>query len=299
MAYTKVDLGALPAPQILEVLDYEQILADMKAAVIAAMPALEPVLSLESEPATKVLQVCAVYVMLTRGRVNDAAKALLLAYAVGSDLDQLGAVFGVERKLIEEATDETAAVYESDDEFRSRIQLSLEGFSTAGPRGAYEFHALSAHEDVLDVLVAGPDTPGMTIAPGIVEVYVLARDDDGTPTPEVLAAVSAALNAEDVRPLCDTVSIAGATILPFTVVAELHIPAGPGAEAILTQAQADLELYLESVHRIGAIVAMSGIHAALHQPGVTNVTVTSPTGDITPAPNVAPFATSTAISIAS
>ncbi|MGA0615948.1 baseplate assembly protein [Paracoccus sp. KR1-242] len=298
MAYVKVDLSALPAPTILEQISFEDILADLKATVATLFPSIEPVLQLESEPAVKVLQACAAYVMMTRARVNDAAKGMLLAYAEGSDLDQLGALLGVERKVLELETDTTPAVYENDTEFRDRIQLALEGFSTAGPRGAYEFHALSAHPDVMDVFVAGPGTPGLTVEAGTVEVYVLGRNGDGTPTAEILTDVTAALNDEEVRPLCDTVIVAGATISPFTVVAQLHVQPGPGSEVILNEAQAALDEYLTTVHRIGATVALSGIHAALHQSGVINVTVTNPSADIVPAPNVAPYATSTSITIA-
>ena len=148
MPYTQVDLSALAVPQVLETVDYEDILARLKASVAEVYPPIAPVLELESETAVKVLQVCAVYIMLTRARVNDGARALILAYATGSDLDQIGAMFGVERKLLTPETDTSAAVYEGDAEFRARIQLSFEGFSVAGPRGAYEFHALSSHADI-------------------------------------------------------------------------------------------------------------------------------------------------------
>lgn len=299
MAYTQVDLSTLPAPEVLEALSFEDILADMKAAVAVVLPEIEPVLQIESEPAVKVLEVCAAYVLMTRARVNDAARALLLAYASGGDLDQIGSLFGVERKLLEDATETTAAVYETDAELRARIQLSLEGFSTAGPRGAYEFHALSAHPDVQDVFVAGPGTPGMTVAPGTVEVYVLGRDASGIPAADALVAVQDALNAEDVRPLCDTVIVQAAGILNFTVAAQLHVQTGPGAEVILEAAQAALDTYLDEVKQIGATVAISGIHAALHQPGVVSVTVTSPSADVVPAPNVAPYVSGTTITIAS
>lgn len=298
MAYVKVDLSALPAPSVIEPISFEDILADLKLTVSTMFPSIEPVLQLESEPAVKVLQACAAYVMLTRARVNDAAKSMLLAYAIGTDLDHIGAMLGVERKIIEQATATSPALYESDAEFRNRIQLSLEGFSTAGPRGAYEFHALSAHPDVRDVFVAGPGTPLLTVPPGHVEVYVLARDGAGIPSAEVLADVEAALNSENVRPLCDTVDVAAATIGPYTVSATLHVPPGPAGEAILAEAQLALADYLASVHRIGATVAISGIHAALHRTGVMNVTVATPAADIVAAPNVAPYATATTITLA-
>ena len=62
---------------------------------------------------------------------------------------------------------------ESDPDFRRRIQLAPEGFSVAGPEGAYIFHALSADPGVLDACATSP-------SPGEVVVTVLARAGDGT-----------------------------------------------------------------------------------------------------------------------
>ena len=55
--------------------------------------------------------------------------------------------------------------------------MSFEGFSTAGPDGAYLFHSLSAHGQVLDASVYSP-------TPGYVVVSVLSRDGDGTAAPD-------------------------------------------------------------------------------------------------------------------
>jgi phage-related baseplate assembly protein len=92
-----------------------------------------------------------------QARINDSAKACMLAYAVGEDLDQFAANNGVER-----LTDE------SDERLRRRAQLAFEGQTVAGPRGSYVFHALSADVRVLD---AKPLTP----VPGTVRVVVLGR----------------------------------------------------------------------------------------------------------------------------
>lgn len=52
-----IDLSQLPSPQIIEPLDFETILVDVKAVMIAAFPAdqqaaVAAALSLESEPST-------------------------------------------------------------------------------------------------------------------------------------------------------------------------------------------------------------------------------------------------------
>ena len=84
---------------------------------------------------------------------------------------------------------------ESDADFRRRIILAPEGYSVAGPEGAYIFHALSADPDVLDASATSP-------TPGEVVVTVLSRTGDGTAPPELLATVEAAGSADDVRRGC-------------------------------------------------------------------------------------------------
>lgn len=298
MAYSQVNLAELPAPKLVKEISFEDILADMKAACVRLMPDMEPVLQVESEPAVKVLQVCAAYVMMIRAEINDAARGVLLAYATGSDLDHLGALFGVERAVYQEATDTTPAEIEDDASFRLRIQLSLEGFSSAGPRGAYEFHARAADADVKDVAVLGPDDIAVATPPGTVRVVVLTWTGNGTASASVLASVEAAVNADDVRPLTDTVIVQSATIMPFSVVAQIKVMDGPDRAVVLAEAKAALNEYLSSIHAIGATVAVSGIHGALHRPGVERVIVTSPAADILPPPDVAPYATGTNVTLA-
>ncbi|TGS12130.1 baseplate J/gp47 family protein, partial [Mesorhizobium sp. M1C.F.Ca.ET.187.01.1.1] len=121
-----------------------------------------------------------------REQFNQRAKGLFLAYAQQADLDNLAAPFGVTRKQLTPPDPEagTPAVFETDTEFRRRIQLAPEGLSVAGPEGAYIFHTLSADNAVLDASATSP-------APGEVVVTVLARDGDGTPSDELLATVNA------------------------------------------------------------------------------------------------------------
>src|SRR5215471_8347341 len=42
---------------------------------------------------------------------------------------------------------------ETDDQYRYRVWLAIESFSTCGPRDAYEFWALSAHPDIIQCVV--------------------------------------------------------------------------------------------------------------------------------------------------
>lgn len=275
MSFTAIDLSRVPAPQVVETLDAEQILAEMVADLLARHPEFTALL--ESDPAIKLLEVAAYRELLLRQRINEAARAVMLPYSLGTDLDNLGALFGVERLVIDPG-DATAipplpAQYESDTDFRYRIQLSLEGLSTAGPEGAYIFHALSADGQVLDASAISP-------TPGEVLVTLLSRTGNGIASPELQASVYAAINAESVRPLTDYVQVQSATISEYAIEATLYFFSGPDREVILANALAAAEAYAEAQHRLGRDVTLSGIYAALHQPGVQRVELTSPAASI-------------------
>jgi phage-related baseplate assembly protein len=292
-AYTAIDLSQIPAPDVVEELSFEAIFAAMLADFQTRDPAFTALV--ESDPAYKILEVCAYRELLIRQRVNDAARATMLAFATGADLDQIGALLGVVRLTITPADPETVpptpAVMETDTDFRRRIQLSLEGFSTAGPEGAYVFHALAADGDVLDASATSPD-------PGEVVVSVLSRTGDGEAGSPLIAAVTAALNADSVRPLTDQVTVQSSTIVDFMISATLHTYPGPDSAVVLAAANAALDAYLESVRRIGRDVTLSGIYAALHQPGVQRVTLTNPTANVVIGPTEAAYCTSRTVTVA-
>lgn len=296
MSFTQINLANIPAPAIVEALDYETLLA----ALLADLQARDPVFTalVESDPAYKILEVAAYRELLIRQRINDAARGVMLAYAVGTDLDHLAANFNVSRLLITPANDSAIppipAVYESDDPFRSRTQLAFEGLSTAGPVGSYIFHGLSAHGQVKDIGVesvafhisAGgsiviDDAAHLTTPePGHVAITVLSRVGNGTADSGLLAAVSAALNQQTVRPLNDRVIVRSAAIIPYVVTATLVFYDGPSAATVMQAAEAAVQTYVSAQHKIGHDVTRSGLFAALHQSGVQNVTLTSPTSDL-------------------
>jgi phage-related baseplate assembly protein len=276
--HSAIDLSLLPVPDVVETLDFEAILAAMKADLAARAPDLAAVLALESEPVVKLLQVCAYREVLLRARVNDAAQAVTLARAVGADLDNLAALFGVVRLVISpgnpSAIPPVLPRLESDADLRRRAQLALEGFSTAGPEGAYVFHALSAAADVLDASAVSP-------SPGDVLVTVLSRTGSGAAPAPLLATVAAALNAGDVRPLCDNVVVQSASIVSYAITATLYFYPGPDSAVVLAAAQAAATAYAAAQHRIGRDVTLSGLFAALHQPGVQRVEMAAPAASLT------------------
>ena len=275
--FSAIDLSRLPAPAAVKVLDVETVISDLKAAVIARDPELAEALSLESEPLVKLLEVVAFFVLTLRQEINEAAQATMLAFARGSDLDHIAALFGVVRAvLLPAAPDEippVPAVLETDARLRGRVQLALEGFSTAGTFGGYRFFALSASGSISDVSVTNP-------APGVVKVAVLSNSGDGAADEPLLELVRAALNAESVRPLCDSVVVVSAAIVPFSVVAELTFYDGPDPAVVMAAAQAAVDDFLSEQRLVGRNITRAGLIAALYRSGVQNVDLVLPAADL-------------------
>ncbi|WP_143692036.1 baseplate assembly protein, partial [Xanthomonas axonopodis] len=199
----------LQAPDLIESLDFEAIFAEALTQFRRHMPEFSALT--ESDPVYKLLQLFAARELLLRQRANDKAQQTMLAFATGSNLDHLGALFGVARLVLDpgQPANGVAPTYESDVDFRRRIQLAPEGFSVAGPEGAYIYHALSASADVMDASATSP-------APGQVLVTVQSRTGDGTAPQDLLDEVAAVLNDADVRPLTDEVAIQSVQIVPLS-----------------------------------------------------------------------------------
>jgi len=283
-----VDLSALPAPVVVPGMTYEA----RKAAKLAQLIALHPEFTalVESDPAVKVIEADAYDEQVLVQQFNDAAKSLLLAFATGPNLDQLGALMDVPRLVVTRATDTAPAVMEKDGPYKQRIQLAPHSFSVAGPELAYVFHARSAHGDVADATAVSP-------SPGEVVVTVLSASGDGVPSGAVIAAVDAKLQGP-VRPLTDFVTVQAASLVDFAVVAELTVFAGPDEGLILATAQAALAAHLADVRRLGRDVVRSAIIAALHVGNVQRVNLISPAEDVAISPAQVGRATATTVTIA-
>ena len=278
-----IDLSQLPAPNVVEPLDYERILEERKARYIALFAqdeqtAVAKALALESEPLTIVLQENSERELILRQRINEAARAVLLAFAQDKDLEHIAAEYGVKRLVIKPADTSaippTAAVYESNDALRERAQMAWEGLSTAGPRDSYIFHALSADGRVSDASAISPE-------PCDVLVSVLSWEGDGTASADVLQAVRYKLNDEDIRPMGDRLTVQTSVIAPYTVRAVLHMKGeGPGRSVALQAAMEACKAYVNRPRRQGVSVWRTAITAALHVEGVDHLDLIEPQADL-------------------
>ncbi|WP_070415274.1 baseplate J/gp47 family protein [Pseudomonas lundensis] len=272
--FTPIDLSQLPAPDVVQQIDFEQILAERKAYAISLWPADEQAeiagrLALESEPITKLLEENAYREMVWRQRVNEASLASMLAYAKGSDLDQSAGNFNVQRLVIQvanlSAIPPVPLVMESDDALRERAQMAFEGLSTAGPRNAYIFHARSAAGQVADASAESP-------TPAVAVVTIQSTEANGLASAALLDQVREYLNDLDRRPVGDRLIVQSAQPLAFQIKATLFLQSqGPEAEPILAAAEQKIWAYVNQRRRLGMQVSESAVHAALHVEGVRKV----------------------------
>ena len=249
------DLTQLPPPEVVENLDFETILQVHRADLLARYPEAAAVIDLESEPLNKLLQSHAYRELLYRQRVNEAARAHLLAFATGADLDHKAAFYGL-----------TRLDGESDERLRARVQLRIKSLAGNGTREAYELTAMTASQNVRDARATQP-FPG--------RVHLLLWCHDAAQAEATLATVLAAINADDGRPLGVPVTVALARARTINITAAIEREAGAPADLaqrlVVTLADA-----LAAYARLGRDVPRSWITARLHTAQVAAVRFPDP-----------------------
>lgn len=262
-----LDFSSIPAPEIIEALDFETILSEMIADLQDRDPSYSEIL--ESDPGIKILEVAAARELILRQRINDALQATLLRYATGGDLDNLAAFYGVTRQP-----------GESDDALRARTIDRIMGSSSAGGASWYRYHAMSADPLVRDVSVSSP-------APGQVLVSVLSTAGNGAASPALLAAVEDVVQSDSVRVVTDTVTVTGATISTVPVTAQIYLyPDTPSS--VFDGLQAQLVAAFAAAAGLGWDVTRSWLTAQLHPSGVQRVVLSAPAADVVCGPSTMP-----------
>lgn len=278
-----VDFSKLPAPDVIEELNFETIFAERKARLLELTPesdraATAATLELESEPVVKLIQENAYRELGLRQRVNEAGTANMLPYAKQNDLENLAANFQVERLTVvaadPDASPPVEAVMEDDDSLLERTQNAFEGLSTAGPTKSYEFHARSADGRVADASCQSP-------APCDILITVLGNTEDGSVPEDVLAIVMKALSDEDVRPVGDRVTVQAASVELYDMVAELIVKDGAPENALAPPAaQKAAGTYVANHRKLATSVYRSKIDGVLGVEGVVAVRLLQPGADI-------------------
>jgi phage-related baseplate assembly protein len=240
---------------VVDSLSFDEILAE----ITAKLPT--EITLLESDPAAKILEIVAFREMILRERINNAAKANLLAFAGGNDLDYLAEFYGVERQE-----------GESDDSFRLRIKARIAAFSNAGSKEHYRFHTLSSSPHVKDALASSPD-------PGVVKISILSDSEDGRASEELLETVKNYINRDDIKMLTDTVQVVSCNIIPLDVVVEIRASNTLALQAIRSN-------FIEKFNAskaLGWSPSISWIIANLFTNDVTHIKVIQLAEDLPPA----------------
>lgn len=271
-----IDLGGLPLPEVIEPLDYEVIVEQLKQDLIGKNAQLSETLELLSEPLTIAVEAFAYRELLLRQRINEAVRANLLAFATAANLDQLAAFYGV-----------TRAVNETDDALRMRIKDRILGSSTAGGRAHYRYQAISVSTDIRDVAIDSPK-------PGKVRVSVLAKS--GIAVEPLVEQVTARVNADDVKVLTDTVEVVASELVEVDIRADITPQQGslPLSQALLTE---QLSATIEQNRRLGWDLAPSWLIRELHGSNIQQVELHSPSQNIPVAPNQCIFVRSIELNI--
>jgi phage-related baseplate assembly protein len=273
------DLSQLPPPELIETIAYEAILEAQKqwvldrwAEVQVIRPDLPPLdtLGLETEPMTIILEAFAYREVILRALVNDKARAVLLAKAVGSDLDHVGALYPTSRAIIVPATDTQPAVYESDAAFRRRVQLTPEAFSTAGAVDAYIYWALTTDPStIMDAYAYRYDAKG--------NIHVVVAGFDAADVPDAtIDLLWQQFSRTDIVPLTDIPRPVRAARYEYSVEGSIYVPPGAMATSRVAAAVAAVKAYGVERCRITRDVHPSGIIAAAMVPGIEDVELTSP-----------------------
>ncbi len=270
-----IDMSQLPAPKVVEELSFEQIFQEMLSDFKSRCPNYDALL--ESDPAIVILECAAYREVLLRQRINECAKANMLAYATGTDLDNLAAFYGLVR-----------LDGEIDERLRYRSQLALEALTTAGSEKAYLFHTLSADTRIQSASVLSP-TPGQIL------ISLLSTENNGIASQDLIDIVSKYVSSEDKRPLTDQVKVQSASLVEYEIKAKVYIYVNPSMAITEQECRNSLNIYVTKHSSIGNLIAQSGIYDALHTEGVQKVELLSPVSDVVTNKQQAPICTNIAL----
>jgi phage-related baseplate assembly protein len=262
----------------LEILDAEDLLEARMTRFVELWKEHDPpagavydVEGLEFDPIKITQQASTYFELLNRDRVNQAARAVTLAFAVGGDLDAIASRYpgGVPR-----LTDEDGNPDEEDDRYRRRIWLSPATLSPHGTEEAYVFWALSADRNLRDASATTVEGTGR------VKIAIMATARNPRPTQAQLLAVRAYVHAFSRKGLTDMVSVVPPAVVETRYVIDVWLFPGPDASAILANVRDSLEALVERQAWLGYSHTRMAIGAAVAIAGVQDGQIVEPPASI-------------------
>ncbi len=113
---------------------------------------------------------------------------------------------------------------EEDDDYRERIRLALTKFSTAGPKNAWKYWALSADAGISDAHIENPDANNIKIT--------IIMADGSLPDSDMLAKVLAVVGADDVKPLGDQVTVSAPETESYDITVKYYVSSANESAAV-------------------------------------------------------------------
>ncbi|WP_065755199.1 baseplate J/gp47 family protein [Bradyrhizobium paxllaeri] len=282
-----IELDQLPAMQVLEKLDSESILSARMAQFVALWKSHDPpagaeydVENLEFDPIKITQEASTYFELLVRDRVNQAAKAVTLAFASGSDLDAIGSRYpgGMPRLS-----------GESDDHYRMRIWLSANTLSPHGVYESYVFWALTADKTLRDATaVAQRGTPNVAItimADGTPVKANAAKNGITTfpsPTPTIpqIDVVRSYVENSSRKALTDVVSVRAPKIVKTNYKIDVWLFPSWDVDLMMPELYVAAAELIEKQRWLGYSHTIDSIDAALKRSGVYKIKVIEPAADV-------------------
>jgi phage-related baseplate assembly protein len=224
---------------------------------------------LEFDPIKINQEVASYFELLIRDRVNQAARSVTLAYAIGTDLDAIASRYpgGVPR-----------LDGESDDRYRRRIWLSPNTLSPHGTAEAYEFWALTALPSLRDVTAIRAVMHDYY--PTILITCLKEPPNEPKPTDEELVFVRAYIQSLSRQGLTDVISINPPKVREIEYNISVWLYPGTAQEQTLTKIRDNLAKLLDSQYWLGHDHSHTAIHAACNFTGVHHVDIIEPAHDV-------------------
>ena len=191
-------------------------------------------------------------------------------YAPGQ-VKEIVDVYDYYKKIENITTTSGGAEQEEDDSYYERLRESMESFSTAGPINGYIYWTKSVSAAVSDVAVTSPE-------PGVVDIRVLLQNGIEV-TDTVLQNIEDALNASDVRPLTDKVTVSKPVEDMFNLNVKYYIPKDMKASSYLIDAavQESIEKYIIwQTEKMGRDINPSKLISMVMEAGVKRIEVIEP-----------------------
>lgn len=270
-----IDLTSLPTPQVIGELSYDTIVSRQNTqfqtewdALRDTYPDLPPydVSMLETDPAVILNQSESYREMLLLARINEAARARLLAFAFGSDLDQLAVFYDVVRLFGED-----------DARLKLRVILAIQGRSPGGPKERYKSIVMNS-----DLRVESVEVYRVGRSP-LINVAVYSTEPNGVASADLLSVITAALVDENVQLANDEFVVASAVRTVVNLAFDIWLL--PDAdEATVTRAVTALQDAWTSEQTLGRDLTVAWWTSKLMISGVHKVAATAPVDDVTAPP---------------